>query len=59
MIESILITNLSGDILLSKYYNNLDPREREDWEQQLYRLTNESWNKCKNQKHEIVTTRWV
>jgi hypothetical protein len=53
MIESILITNLNGGIIYSKYFKGTTA-EIEEWERTLYKLTNESWNSAKNQKIELA-----
>jgi len=59
VVHSILITNLNGAILYSKYYD--DPNEEEifQWEQTLYKLTNSTWTKTKNENKQIAISGYL
>ncbi|EGC36180.1 hypothetical protein DICPUDRAFT_151407 [Dictyostelium purpureum] len=54
MINNLLITNLNGNSVFSKYYNNLNEEKQSEYEKLLYQFTKEEWGNAKNEKH-LVT----
>lgn len=53
MIEAVIITTPSGDILYSRYYTLTDLEEIDELEQQLYKVSSSSWNNAKKH-HEVA-----
>ncbi|EGG21687.1 hypothetical protein DFA_01573 [Cavenderia fasciculata] len=53
-INSLLITNLNGNIVFSKYYNSFNEEKQNEFEKILYQLTKDEWIHSKNEKHLIT-----
>ncbi|KYQ90982.1 hypothetical protein DLAC_11699 [Tieghemostelium lacteum] len=54
MINNLLITNLNGNIVFSKYYNILTEEKQIEFEKLTYQFTKDEWSFAKGEKH-LVT----
>ncbi|GAM18861.1 hypothetical protein SAMD00019534_020360 [Acytostelium subglobosum LB1] len=54
MIYSLLITNINGNVLLSKNYNAASDEKQMEYEKSLYQLTKDEWTFAKNERHLVA-----
>lgn len=54
MIENFIISTLDGTIVFCRYYNDYGKKQREDWEQVMYKITHKTWNNAKNGNYELA-----
>lgn len=43
MLHNVVVTNMSGHLLLAKYFDKTAVEARKDWERQLFRQTCMNW----------------
>jgi len=54
MIHSIIVSDLRGFVLLSKYFITLESNLISEWEQKIYNLTSAEWSQSKDRPHVAV-----
>lgn len=54
MIECVLISSLSGGVLLSKYYNSATKEQKAAWEATLQKITQADWQNAKNEQYQVA-----
>lgn len=58
MIHSVIIVNLSGNIIFSKYFDAINDEEKFQWETRLFKLTHEYWKLAQNEKQLVAMYRY-